>query len=231
MRIAGEIENRWWDHAWMVLAERLGFGYDGSVWALCSRQARGSLMAGSDRDITELLNDEGGRSSNALLEQVYGQLKRLAQVRMNEERADHTLQATALVHEAYAKLVGNADLSWESRAHFFHAAAQAMRRILIDHARSKNAIKRGGDGKRLPIGLIDLAEQQDPESILSLEEAMKTLEAEDARAAQIVSLRFYAGLSVERTALVLEVSERTVVREWSYARARLFELLSESGDA
>ena len=101
-----------------------------------------------------------------------------------------------------------------------------MRRILIDHARTKNAIKRGGEGKRIPLGLIDLAENQDPAQIMALEEAMNKLESEDDRAAQIVSLRFYAGLSVEQVALALDVSERTVVREWSFARARLFELLS-----
>jgi len=183
-------------------------------------------MPNSPRDITELLNDAEESTSAELLDQVYGQLKRIAQTRMSEERADHTLQATALVHEAYARLLGNEELSWKSRAHFFNAAAQAMRRILIDHARSKNAKKRGGEEQRVPLGLIDLAQSQDPIQILALEEAMKTLETEDPRAAQIVSLRFYAGLSVERAALVLEVSERTIVREWTYARARLYELLS-----
>jgi RNA polymerase sigma factor (TIGR02999 family) len=190
------------------------------------RWIRGPLMDEQKRDFTELLNGADEVSGEELLDQVYGQLKRIAQARMSEERADHTLQATALVHEAYAKLLGNEELSWKSRAHFFNAAAQAMRRILIDHARSKNAIKRGGDDKRIPLGLVDLAQNQDPEEIIALEEAMNTLESEDPRAAQIVSLRFYAGLSVERTALALELSERTVVREWSFARARLFELLS-----
>jgi len=186
-------------------------------------------MTNPNRDITELLNDSEDPSSSELLDQVYAQLKRIAQTRMSQERPDHTLQATALVHEAYAKLLGDAELSWKSRAHFFHAAAQAMRRILIDHARSKNAAKRGGDQRRVPLGLIDLAESQDPTQIMALEEAMRTLEGEDPRAAQIVSLRFYAGLSVERTALVLELSERTVVREWMFARARLFELLGGGG--
>tara|TARA_R110002072_G_scaffold42064_12_gene118111 strand:- start:56595 stop:57266 length:672 start_codon:yes stop_codon:yes gene_type:complete len=198
-------------------------------WGFCyDLLTQGIPMNEPGRDITELLNHGGEHSSLELLEQVYDQLKKIAQNRMTHERADHTLQATALVHEAYAKLLGNEELSWQSRAHFFHAAAQAMRRILIDHARTKNAVKRGGDEKRIPLGLIDLAENPDPVSILALEEAMKTLEAEDPRAAQIVSMRFYAGLSVERTALVLEVAERTVVREWAFARARLFELLSGS---
>ena len=186
-------------------------------------------MGGSNRDITELLNASDEMSGRALLEEVYGQLRRIAQARMKEERSDHTLQATALVHEVYAKLLGDDDLGWESRAHFFNAAAQAMRRILIDHARTKNAIKRGGEQRRLPISLVDLAEHQHPEDIMALEEAMATLEREDPRAAQVVSLRFYAGLSVERTALAMDVSERTVMREWSFARARLFELLSGDG--
>ena len=184
-------------------------------------------MNDQPRDITELLNGGEEQSRDELLEQVYDQLKRVAQNRMSEERSDHTLQATALVHEAYAKLLGNEEVSWECRAHFFNAAAQAMRRILIDHARTKNAIKRGGDEKRVPLGLVDLAENQNPSEIMALEEAMRALEAEDPRAAQIVSLRFYAGLTVERTALALELSERTIIREWTFARARLFELLSE----
>lgn len=194
-------------------------GYD--LWT------RGTQMHEYEPDITELLNGADEQSANELLEQVYDQLKRIAQNRMNEERPDHTLQATALVHEAYAKLLGNEEISWQCRAHFFNAAAQAMRRILIDHARSKNAVKRGGEEKRVPLGLIDLAQNHNPVDIMALEEAMVTLEAEDPRAAQIVSLRFYAGLTVERTALALELSERTVIREWTFARARLFELLSD----
>ena len=186
-------------------------------------------MDQQEPDITMLLNRSDAASGAELLEQVYDQLRKIAQVRMGEERRDHTLQATALVHEAYAKLLGDSELSWESRAHFFNAAAQAMRRILIDHARTRNAIKRGGDQKRVPISLVDLAEQHDPTEIMALEEAMQSLEMEDERAAQIVSLRFFAGLSVERTALALGVSERTVIREWTFARARLFELMQGRG--
>ncbi|MDF1810337.1 MAG: ECF-type sigma factor [Phycisphaerales bacterium] len=200
-------------------ARRWISGYD--LWK------RGPQMDEPQRDITELLNRADEQSGDDLLEQVYNQLRRIAQNRMSKERPDHTLEATALVHEAYAKLLGNEELSWQSRAHFFNAAAQAMRRILIDHARSKNAIKRGGEEKRVPLGLIDLAQNHDPSDIVALEEAMITLENEDPRAAQIVSLRFYAGLTVERTALALDLSERTVIREWTFARARLFELLSE----
>ena len=196
-------------------------GYDGA--------RHGGYMDRQGQDITILLNDQDAESSAELLERVYDQLRRIAQVRMNEERKDHTLQATALVHEVYAKLLGDSDIRWECRAHFFNAAAQAMRRILVDHARTKNAQKRGGEQQRVPMSLVDLAQQQDPVEILALEEAMRRLESEDERAAQIVSLRFYAGLSVERTALALGVSERTVIREWTYARARLFELLQGRG--
>ena len=205
--------------------------YSGAAWGVRMDGHQDRHLDRHDRDITELLNASDELSGAALLEQVYDQLRRIAQTRMNEERGDHTLQATALVHEAYAKLLGNEDLGWESRAHFFNAAAQAMRRILIDHARTKNAAKRGGDQQRVPISLVDLAQHQDPTEIMALEEAMKTLEVEDPRAAQVVSLRFYAGLSVERTALALGVAERTVIREWTFARARLFELLGGQAGA
>ncbi|MCA9280135.1 MAG: RNA polymerase subunit sigma-70 [Phycisphaeraceae bacterium] len=177
--------------------------------------------------VTELLNNADARSGAELLDEVYAQLKHIARARMKRERADHTLQATALVHEAYMDLIGNQALSWESRAHFYYAAALAMRRILIDHARGKNAQKRGGGQRKLPLGLIDLAEHRDPAEILALEDAMRVLESEDPRASRVVSLRLFAGLSVEDTAKSLDVSERTVIREWTFARARLFELLSD----
>lgn len=217
-----------------TLPELLGVHDDWNLFPVSLRVAYddpfpGAGMDHHKADITMLLNRGDAASGSELLEQVYDQLRRIAQVRMGEERRDHTLQATALVHEAYAKLLGDTDLSWESRAHFFNAAAQAMRRILIDHARTKNAIKRGGQQNRVPISLVDLAEQQDPTEIMALEEAMQTLEREDERAAQIVSLRFFAGLSVERTALALGISERTVIREWTFARARLFELMQGEG--
>ena len=185
-------------------------------------------MAHTPPDITVLLNQPGEHSGSELLTQVYDQLRRIAQNRMAQERPDHTLQATALVHEAYDKLLGNEELSWESRAHFFNAAAQAMRRILIDHARGANAIKRGGDRQRVPLGLLDLAQNHDPSQIMALEEAMATLEREDPRAAQVVSLKFYAGLPVDRIALAMDISERTVCREWNFAKARLFELLTDA---
>jgi RNA polymerase sigma factor (TIGR02999 family) len=180
------------------------------------------------QEVTRILRDAGDgnrQASEALLPLVYEELRKLAAVRMNAEREDHTLQATALVHEAYLRLVGGADLQWANRAHFFAAAAEAMRRILIEHARAKLGPKRGGGLGKLPIDVIDLAAMDDPEQILALDEAISRLEKEDAEAARVVRLRFYAGLSIEETAKALGTSASTVKREWSFARAFLFRVL------
>lgn len=177
--------------------------------------------------VTRILGQVGLRpdAASELMPLVYEQLYAIARQRMREERAGHTLQATALVHEAYMRLVGDAGLSWESRAHFFRTAAEAMRRILIDHARKRKAAKRGGGKSAMPISVVDLAADHDPSRILALDEALTTLEGEDERAAQIVQLRFFAGLSVDDTADAMGLSRRTVMREWAFARARLFQLL------
>jgi RNA polymerase sigma factor (TIGR02999 family) len=167
----------------------------------------------------------GGVDHTALFSLVYDELKRIATRQMAGERDGHTLQTTALVHEAYVRLVGGEPLSWASRAHFFHSAAQAMRRILVEHARARGAAKRGRGRKRLPVNVADLAAQDDPETILAVDDAISRLEEQDPRAAQIVRLRFYAGLGLEDTARALDASERTIRREWSYARVRLFRLL------
>jgi RNA polymerase sigma factor (TIGR02999 family) len=178
--------------------------------------------------VTELLRAMGKRESAAeeLLAVVYEHLRLIARQRMGGERAGHTLQATALVHEAFLKLIGDEDISWENRGHFYAAAAQAMRRILIDHARKRHAEKRGGSLKRVPLSVVDLATDTDPEQVMALEEAMTELERSDPRAASVVRLRFFAGLDVEETASVLGLSERTVMRDWAYARAVLFERIS-----
>lgn len=180
--------------------------------------------------VTQVLQDKGRREEE-LLPLVYDQLKAIAQKRMGGERQGHTLQATALVHEAYMRLIGDQGMNWESRAHFYGAAAEAMRRILIDHARKRDSQKRGGGKKALPISVVDLAEDFDPAQVIAVDEAVTALEGEDARAAEVVRYRFFAGLSVEETAEVMGVSERTVMREWSFARARLFELLGDSSGA
>jgi len=179
-------------------------------------------------EITRLLDEAGHGQQHApatLLPLVYDELRKLAAHRMNSERADHTLEATALVHEAYMRLVGDQDVQWANRAHFFAAAAEAMRRILIEHARAKQGPQRGGDRRKMPMDVLDLAVADDPEQILALDEAICRLEEQDADAARVVRLRFYAGLSVEETAAAMNISDRTVKREWAFARAFLFRKL------
>jgi len=185
--------------------------------------------------ITRLLHDASKgdqHAKGALLDQVYGQLRAIARERMAHERTSHTLQATVLVHEAYVRLIvgssaSPAAVSWHDRGHFYRAAAEAMRRILIDHARQRGRVKRGGSFQRVPLNVCDLAAMDDPEEILALDQAMTRLQEEDATAAEVVRLRFFAGLTVEQTASALGVSDRTVKREWAYARARLFHLLEQ----
>lgn len=192
------------------------------------------------RDVTILLRSavEGSATAiNELLPLVYDQLRRTAQKYLIHERRDHTLQATALVHEAYARLVGGAAIDWKDRAQFYFATAEAMRRILVEHARSRARIKRGGDGQRpvqrVPLDGVDRSDDggldTDPDQILMLDDAVRRLEEEDRQAADVVRLRYYAGLSVADTAAVLGVSPSTVDREWAYARARLHRWMQASG--
>lgn len=170
---------------------------------------------------------EGGdvRAADKLLPLVYEQLRAIATQRMAQERAGHTLQATALVHEAYLRLVGGQQVPWMNRAHFYLAAAEAMRRILIEHARKRGRLKRGGDRRRVPVSVADLAAEQDSEEILAVDEAVRRLEETDAQAGKVVRLRFFAGLSVDETARALDLSPRTIAREWAYARAWLHDAL------
>jgi RNA polymerase sigma factor (TIGR02999 family) len=183
------------------------------------------------RDPSRLLDaarDGNPQAANELLPLVYDELRKLAQHRMEHERPDHTLQATGLVHEAYLRLVGNDELHWANRAHFFHAAAEAMRRILIEHARAKAGPQRGGrDRKKLPLDVVDLAYEADSTQILALDEALSRLEREDADAARVLRLRFYAGLTVEEVAKTVNASPRTVKRDWAFARAFLIRTLGE----
>ncbi len=180
------------------------------------------------RTVTCLLDDlQAGRGEAAdqLLPLVYDQLRAIAQQRMNEERAGHTLQATALVHEVYVRLVGDGDAAWANRGHFYAAAVEAMRRILIDPARRRGAVKRGGDWRRATLNVASLALDENLDTFLALDEAMLRLEEQDAKAAEVVRLRFYAGLSIEDTARILDLSPRTVKREWTYARTWLLHNL------
>ena len=189
--------------------------------------------------VTWLLGQAGGGDVQAaaeLLPLVYDELRNLARHRMDRERPDHTLDATSLVHEAYLRLAGrpgggsdSPGAAWANRAHFFHAAAEAMRRILVEHARAKAGPVRGGGRRRVPLDvtdLKDLAARDDPEQILALDEAVSRLEGQDPDAAAVVRLRFYAGLSVDETARAVGTSPRTVKREWAFARAYLLRVLS-----
>lgn len=176
--------------------------------------------------LTQLLQE--GAGSEALLPLVYEELRAIAAGRMGVERAGHTLQATALVHEAYVRLLADERPGWRDRGHFFAAAAEAMRRILIDHARRVRSQKRGGDLQRVTLGGREGSGgdlELGPDELIALDEALERLAAEDPRAAEVTRLRFFAGLSVEETAAALELSVRSVHREWAFARARLVELL------
>jgi RNA polymerase sigma factor (TIGR02999 family) len=165
-----------------------------------------------------------------LLPVVYAELRALAQQRIAAEAPGHTLQATALVHEAFLRLAQKPNQNLDCPAYFFAAAAEAMRIVLIDHARSRGCVKRGGGLKQVPLGVADLAGDVDPEQILSMDGAIKRFEKEHPEVAEIVRLRFFAGLSVEKTAEVLGISRRTVDREWSFARAWLYRNLEQSGE-
>ncbi len=179
----------------------------------------------SDSQTLTILLDETKDSAQRvarLLPLVYDQLRAVAQRALAAERPDHTLEATALVHEAYLKLVGEREIPWASRAHFYVAAAEAMRRILLDHARARGRVKRGGGRARLTLsGVTDLASK--PDEIVRFDDAFRRLDGESPEAAAIVRLRFFAGLSVEQTAEALGVSTSTVDRRWAFARAWLYQ--------
>lgn len=175
-------------------------------------------------EVTRLLAElnQGGRDVlDRLVPLVYDELQRIASRRLQAERADHTLATTDLVHEAYAKLVGLERIEWKSRAQFFALCAQAMRRILVDHALRRKAQKRGGDRRRLGLDEVSIPVGQPAEEMLALHEAMERLAAVDARQSRVVECRYFAGMTVEETAEALGVSAATVKRDWTLARAWL----------
>ncbi len=176
----------------------------------------------SSHDVTLLLTRVNAGDPSApgrLLELVYEDLRHLASAYMRDERDDHTLQATALVHEAYLRMVDWKNVTWESRAQFFAVAAQVMRRVLVDHARHKNAAKSEGGQQKLTLDdAVSFADEKDFD-VLALEDALLSLEKLDRRQAQIVELRFFGGLSIEEAAHVLKISPATVKREWVIAKA------------
>jgi RNA polymerase sigma factor (TIGR02999 family) len=185
--------------------------------------------------VTTLLNEAStgdARASADLLPLVYEELRRLARQRMGQERAGHTLQATALVHEAYVRLVaGNQAKSWEGRWHFFAAAAEAMRRILVDQARRRGRVKRGGGATRQRIGLedLDLPANDPPQELLAVDDGLTALAAKHPENAQLVKLRYFAGLTIEEAAEATGVSVATANRRWAYAKAWLFRYLESGG--
>jgi len=179
----------------------------------------------SANDITQVLQAvRNGQhpASMELLPLVYSELRRLASSRMAQEAAGQTLQATALVHEAWLRMVGDGDRTWENRAHFFGAAAEAMRRILIENARRKSRLKRGGGQTRLDIEDLNLAEATPDDKILLMDEALEQLRSEDPEKARIVVLKFFGGLTNQEVAGTVGTTERTVERQWAYAKAWLF---------
>lgn len=190
------------------------------------------MTAEADPPTFHLLTDEQltpADRAERLLPLVYDQLRNLAQKVLRGESPNHTLQATALVHEAFLRLVGPRDLPWQNRAHFFAAAAQAMRRILVDHARRKAARRRGGpEARRMAVdltGLPDPGSEQEAAGFLVLDETIQRLQHADPEAAEVVHLRYFAGLSIEETAAALGVSAPTVKRLWAFARGWLKEAI------
>jgi len=175
----------------------------------------------------EAISGGDSRASEQLLPLVYEELRRLAAARMSQEAAGHTLQPTALVHEAWLRLTGGQNQSWQNRAHFFGAAAEAMRRILIERARRKSRLKRGSGQALLDIADLDVMAAIPDDKVLLVDEALAQLQAEDPEKARIVSLKFFAGLTNEQVAELLNLNERTVRRQWNFARAWLFDRITK----
>ncbi len=203
--------------------------------AAITRRRRESLpsMTSTPGDITMLLHSvaDGDRTDlDRLMAAIYEDLRRIASAHLREERADHTLQPTALVHEAYLKLVDQRSTCWKDRLHFFAIASQIIRRILIDHARERRALKRGGSAAQLPIDEVDPASPDPNIDLVALDEALSDLAEVDERQARIVELRFFGGCTIDEIAELLSVGRRTVDRDWMAAKAWLYCRLAEGGE-
>lgn len=177
--------------------------------------------------ILDAINRGEHQASEKLLPLVYNELRNLATARMLRESAGHTLQPTALVHEAWLRLVGDGNQNWKSRAYFFAAAAEAMRRILVEHARRKARLKHGGGKERLNIEDLDLAESTPDEKILLVDESLVQLERNNPERARVVVMKFFGGMTNKEVADNLEISERSVDRHWVCAKAWLFQNLQD----
>ena len=181
-------------------------------------------------DVTRILNaiERGeAKATDELLPLVYEELRLLAAQKLSHEPAGQTLQATALVHEAYLRLVGDEPQSWENRGHFFAAAAEAMRRILVENARRKKSTKHGGGRAGFDLEAVEMAAQTLSDDLVALDEALARLDAQDPVKAALVKLRFFAGLSIDQAAQALGISRATAIRHWSFARAWLFHELRQ----
>ena len=179
----------------------------------------------ASHQVTLLLNQisQGDKhSGDELVPLVYAELRRLAKARMAREKAGHTLQGTALVHEAYLRLIGDEEMQWENRGHFFAAAAEAMRRILIEAARKKARIRHGGGQARVSLDDTEVGIVARADDVLELDDALEKLESRDPRMGQVVKLRYFAGLTVDETAQALGTSPRSVNRLWTGAKAWLY---------
>ncbi len=190
------------------------------------------MDANQSKEITVILKDwsSGNRAAaDSLILLVYQELRRIAASYLRQQRVDHTLQPTALVHEAYLKLVDISEVNWQDRAHFFAVAAQTMRHILVDHARALLSDKRGGAAQKLALDeAIGLSTDNNQDiDLLALDEALKELATFDEKQSRIVELRFFGGLTVEETAVVMKISPATVKREWATARAWLFRRMKK----
>jgi RNA polymerase sigma factor (TIGR02999 family) len=175
-------------------------------------------------EITRLLgqlHDGNHQAASELVPLIYSELHQLAASCMRRERPSHTLQATALVHEAYIRLLGQRDVDWQNRSHFFGIAAQVMRRVLLDYARKHHAVKRGGAHDKFRVDEALLVAEDRLEAVLTIDESLSRLEKIDGRQSRIVELRYFAGLNVDETAAALGISTATVKREWQFAKAWL----------
>ena len=191
---------------------------------------RGRIM--SEGDVTQLLAElrEGNQASiDALFEKVYGELRRLAGDYFRRERPDHTMQPTALVHDAYVRLVGSDNVNWENRAHFFNVAAQVMRNIMVDHARKHKAEKRGS-GEKVSLDEVVSFSNERNIDLLALDDALNRLASLDPQQARIVEMRFFGGLKIEEVAAILSISETTVSREWLKAKLWLRSRLAPEAE-
>jgi RNA polymerase sigma factor (TIGR02999 family) len=181
--------------------------------------------------ITQLLEGVSRREDGAadeLVRRVYAELEHVARLQLSGERAGHTLQPSDLVHEAWLRLIGPLEAqAWPSRRYFYRAAAEAMRRVLTDHARRRGREKRGGGGHQVTLNVLEVVGREDGPDFLEVDEAVQRLEEKDERLGQVVRLRFYAGLTVAEAAEALGVSEGTILRDWRFARAWLYRVLAK----